>query len=119
MSMPNGTDNPAVTTPVLVVRDEVTTVRTVVSVGHVDGDALGTLGWFLGVRNRHHDPALDARDRRKYGTCVICHRALTDDEQIHMVFGVVRNGKTAGNRLCCGTCAEKHATIHTRSQAGA
>lgn len=93
-----------------VVRDEVTTVRTVVAIGPVDGSALGTFGWFIGVRNRGRD---DAKDRRKFGTCVICRHGLGDDEQVHMVFGVTRNSKTVGNRLCCSPCAVVHATMHT------
>jgi hypothetical protein len=97
-----------------VVRDELTTVRTVVAIGPVDGSALGTFGWFLGVRNRRRE---DTKDRRKYGTCIICRRGLTDDEQIHMVFNVTRNSKTVGNRLCCSPCAEVHATIHTKRAA--
>lgn len=93
-----------------IVRDEVTKVRTVVAVGPVDGSALGTLGWFLRVRNRGRD---DAKDRRKYGTCVICRRGMEDDETVHMVFNVTRNSKAVGNRLCCSSCAEVHATIRT------
>lgn len=93
-----------------VVRDEVTRSRTVVTVGPVDGDALGTFGWFISIRNRHRD---DAKDRRRFGTCVICRRKLDDDEQIHLVGDVVRNGKTVGNRLCCDPCAEKHATFRS------
>lgn len=103
-----------------VVRDEVTAVRTVVTIGPVDGDPLGTFGWFIGVRCHHSGPdrrqALEARDRSKFGTCVICRRKLADDEQIHMVFNVVRNSKTVGNRLCCSPCAEQHATHHRLSR---
>lgn len=99
-----------------VVRDEVTRSRTVVTVGHVDGDALGTFGWFIGVRCSRGGGRYEARDRSRYGTCVICRRSFDDDEQIHMVFDVVRNGKTVGNRLCCDPCAERHATIRTRTR---
>lgn len=94
-----------------VVRDEVAAVRTVVTIGPVDGDPLGTFGWFISIRCRGND-RLETRDRGKYGTCVICRRKLADDEQIHMVGNVVRNGKTVGNRLCCSPCAEQHATHH-------
>lgn len=100
---------PDVTAPVTqVVRDEVTTVRTVVTVGPVDADPLGTYGWFIGVRNRQRDPA---KDRRRFGKCIICRHEFADNDQVHMVFGVGRNGKTVGNRLCCTPCAEKHATF--------
>jgi len=92
-----------------VVRDEVTTVRTVVTVGPVDGDPLGTFGWFIGIRCRNRD---QTKERAVYGTCIICRRSFADDEQIHMVFNVVRNSKTVGNRLCCATCAGEHATFH-------
>lgn len=94
-----------------VIRDEVTTVRTVTSIGPVDGDPLGTFGWFIGVRRRGH-PEKEPRDRSRYGTCVICRRKFDDDDQIHMVFNVARNGRTIGNRLCCSSCAEQHATHH-------
>ena len=89
-----------------VVRDDVTAVRTVVTIGPVRREALGTFGWFIGVRNRGGRD--QAGDRRRFGTCIICRRQLADDEQIHMVFNVVRNGKTVGNRLCCTPCAEQH-----------
>jgi len=94
-----------------VVRDETQTVRIVVSVGPVDGDALGTFGWFIAIRIRGRRD-LEDTDRRRYGHCVICRRPLTDDEQIHMVFSVVRNAKTVGNRLCCAACAATHATFY-------
>ncbi len=93
-----------------VVRDEVRTVRTVTSIGPVDGDPLGTFGWFIGVRCRNRD---QSKERGRYGTCVICRRKLTDDEQIHMVFNVVRSGKRVGFRLCCAPCGQEHAT-HNR-----
>lgn len=97
-----------------VVRDEVTTVRTVVTVGHVDGKALGEgFGWFIKIRCRGRSH-LETRDRGKYGKCVICRHAFADDDQIHMVFNVVRNGKTVGNRLCCGACAERHASLRSQ-----
>jgi hypothetical protein len=92
-----------------VVRDEVTTVRQVVTVGPVDGDPLGTFGWFIGIRCRQRD---QTKERGRYGTCVICRRRFADDDPIHMVFNVARNGKTVGNRLCCSACAEQHATFH-------
>lgn len=91
-----------------VVRDEVTRSRTVVSVGPVDRNALGTFGWFISIRCRSGD---QTKERRRWGTCVICRRAFLDDDPIHMVFDVVRNGKTVGNRLCCAGCAEQHGTI--------
>ena len=90
-----------------VVRDEVTRTRVVVTVGAVDRSPLMAFGRFIGVRNRTGDPA---KDRSRYGACVICRRKLVDDEQIHMVFNVVRNGRTVGNRLCCSACAETHGT---------
>lgn len=98
------------------IRDEVATVRTVTSIGPVDGDPLGEgFGWFIGIRCRggRRD---ETQDRRKYGTCVICRRAFADDDQIHMVGNVVRNGKTVGNRLCCSPCADQHATFHSRTR---
>lgn len=101
--------------PRTVVRDEVVRTRTVVSVGPVDQRALGTFGWFIGVRCRTNQ-ALEARDRGRYGTCVICRRKLADDEQIHMVFNVVRNSKTVGNRLCCSPCAETHGTFNSKEK---
>lgn len=94
-----------------VIRDELTTVRTVVTIGPVDGQPLKTFGWFVGVR-KCGNPKREARDLRKYGTCIICRRAFADDDPIHMVFSVVRNGKTIGNRLCCAPCAKQHATFH-------
>jgi len=98
-----------------VVRDEVATVRTVTSIGPVDGDPFGAFGWFIGVRCRggRRD---EAKDRRKYGTCVICRRAFADDDQIHMVGDVTRNGRTVGNRLCCSPCGGQHATFHSRTR---
>lgn len=100
----------------LTVRDEVVRSRVVVTVGPVDRGSLGAFGWFIKVRCRHR-PDREARDRSKYGTCVICRRKLDDDELIHMVFNVVRNGKTVGNRLCCSACAEKHGTFNSRTKA--
>lgn len=97
-----------------VVRDEVVRTRVVVTVGPVDRDPLGTFGWFIGVRCRHAPAAREARDRGRYGTCAICRRKLDDDEQVHMVFDVVRNSRTVGNRLCCAPCVEKHGTFNTR-----
>lgn len=99
-----------------VVRDEVTTVRTVTSIGPVDGDPLGTFGWFITVRHRGR-PGIEARDRRRYGTCAICRHTFTDDDQIHMVFNVTRNNRRVGNRLCCSSCAAQHATHHHRPAA--
>jgi hypothetical protein len=93
-----------------VVRDEVTKVRTVVTIGPVDGSVFGTFGWFIGVRNR-------TGDRTKYGTCVICRRRFADDEPVHMVGNVTRNSKVIGNRLCCSPCAEVHATMRTGERA--
>jgi hypothetical protein len=98
-----------------VVRDEVTSVRTVVTIGPVDGRELGTFGWFIGIRNRHRDPA---KDRTKYGTCVICRSKFADDDPIHLVFNVARNGRTIGNRLCCTPCAEQHATFQRAAPDG-
>ncbi len=95
----------------LVVRDDVVETRVVITVGPVDVNPLGSFGWFLGVRNRRKDQAIEARDRSRYGICVICRRKLVDDEQIHMVFNVQRNDKVVGNRLCCSPCAEKHGTF--------
>lgn len=95
-----------------VVRDEITRVRTVVTVGPVDGDPLGTFGWFIGVRHR-----TETRDRGRYGTCVICRRKFADEDQIHMVGNVTRNGRTVGNRFCCSSCAEVHATFHRKPPA--
>ena len=102
-----------------IVRDEVTKVRTVVTVGPVDGDALGTFGWFIGIRSHGKGSAYEVKDRGRYGACVICRRKFADLDQIHMVFNVVRNGKTVGNRLCCGACAEGHATFHRTQPGGA
>jgi hypothetical protein len=96
--------------PLMIVRDEYVTTRVVVSVGPVDGRSLGTFGWFIGVRRR--DKAKEVADRRRFGACVICRHGFSDDDLIHMVFSVVRNGKTIGNRLCCPSCAEQHATYH-------
>lgn len=92
-----------------VIRDEVVTVRTVTSIGPVYGDPLGTFGWFIGVRCRGRD---QAKDRSRFGACVICRRSLDDDDQIHMVFSVIRYCDTIGNRLCCSPCPEQHATHH-------
>ena len=105
-----------------VVRDDTYTARVKVSVGPVDGDPLGTYGWFIGVRarGRHPDFAERAgqRDYARYGRCVICRSPFGDDDQVHMVFSVVRNGKTIGNRLCCPGCAGKFAThFHTTMKA--
>jgi hypothetical protein len=102
--------------PRTVVRDVVTTVRTVTSVGHVDGDALGTFGWFIGVRCRNRDATYQAKDRARYGKCVICRTPFADDDPVHMVFAVMRNSKMVGNRLGCAACAEKHATFHHRKK---
>lgn len=95
-----------------VIRDEVVTVRMVFSIGPVDGDPLGSFGWFIGVRGTHRDERSRAKDRKRFGTCVICRNNFGDDDPIHMVFSVVRNGKTIGNRLCCSPCAAQHATYH-------
>lgn len=99
-----------------VVRDEIVTTRVVVTVGPVDRDALGEgFGWFIRIRSRGRESA-EARERGKYGTCIICRRKFDDDDPIHMVFTVVRNGKTVGNRLCCSSCAAEHGTFHSRSK---
>jgi len=97
-----------------VILDEVTTVRTVVTIGPIYDKPLGTFGWFVGVRSRYGRRP-ETRDRQKYGTCIICRRNFDDDTQIHIVFSVKRNGTTIGNRLCCGFCAEQYATHHRRT----
>jgi hypothetical protein len=98
----------------VVVRDEVFTTRVVVTVGPVDRTPLGEgFGWFMRVRNRGRDYTYRERDRRKYGTCVICRRPFRDEDQIHMAFNVVRNGEVVGNRLCCASCAATHGTLST------
>ena len=94
-----------------VIRDEVRPVRIVVTIGPVVGVSDGTFGWFLDVRARVRERA---KDRETYGTCIICRRPFDDDDPIHMVFNVVRNGRPVGNRLSCTACAEVHAT-HRRS----
>jgi hypothetical protein len=81
----------------------------VVTVGPVDGDPLGTFGWFIGVRCRHRN---QTKERSRFGACVICRRSFADHDRIHMVLAVTRNGETVGNRLCCAPCAEQHATFH-------
>jgi hypothetical protein len=99
--------------PRTIVRDEVLTTRVVISVGHVDGDPLGSFGWFIGVRGRGGRDVTG--DRKRYGTCIICRRPFGEDDQVHMVFGVTRNSKRIiGNRLGCMSCAARYATIHTR-----
>lgn len=100
-----------------VIRDVVATVRTVTTIGPVDGRALGTYGWFSGIRRRGRTDEWAAKDRRRYGTCIICRRKFDDTDPIYMVFGVARNGKTIGNRLCCTACAGEHATLRVQQEA--
>ena len=97
-----------------VVRDEIVTTRVVDTVGPVDRVPLGEgFGWFIRIRSRGRQAA-ERRERSKYGTCVICRSEFSDDDRVHMVFSVVRNGKTVGNRLCCSSCAATHGTFHSR-----
>lgn len=91
-----------------IVRDETRSVRTVTSVGPVDGSPLGTFGWFMGVRGRGGRDT--TADRKRYERCAICRAPFGDDDPVHMVFNVQRNGKTVGNRLACGGCASKYET---------
>lgn len=76
------------------VRDEVVKTRVVVTIGPVDRRSLGDgFGWFIKVRSRG---GKEARDRGVYGTCIICRHKFDDDDPIHMVGNVVRNGKHVG-----------------------